>query len=230
MNKCLKFDGVNDYVDCGNAGDGDYSEMTIEAWIKMTSTIPSSWRTPLHRNDGTSVGSSVFFIGLEATSHQIVSTIGAGSGLGWTAGATGVNAQVDTWYYVVNSWDGTTARVYVNGVERKQYALSSDNFSNKPAATTRIGASGDGTGYLFKGAIDEVRIYNRALTAEEVLASYRGLYVSRTGLVGEWLFQDNVLDTSGEGNNGTLYGAVYKDVPPRIVGVQSITGINQITF
>ena len=178
----LLFDGVNDYVNLGDTANGDYDAMTVEAWIKRTSDEPSGWRTPLHRNDGTTVGSSVFFIGLEATSHHITTTIGAGaSGPTYQSGGTNIVAELDTWYHVVNSWDGTTATVYVNGVEIMDYPLTSANFkaltATKGAAVTRIGASGDSTGYLFKGNIDEVKIYSRALSPEEINASYdNGVY------------------------------------------------------
>ncbi|MEA3295898.1 MAG: LamG domain-containing protein, partial [Patescibacteria group bacterium] len=148
--------------------------ITVSAWVKRTSDTPIGWKTPLHRGPNTSVGSSMFFIGLEeGANYQIVSTIGAGSpGIGWTPGATGVTAQLDTWYYVVNSWDGIIAKVYVNGVKKTEYALASADFVTDPSAVTRIGASGDATGYLFNGSIDDVRIYNRALSAGEVEMLY----------------------------------------------------------
>ena len=191
--KALSFDGTGDYVNCGNAGSDDYNEMTISAWIKPTSFAPDRWRTPFHRNDGTSVGSSVFFIATVSGTNQIVSTIGAGSGLGWIAGATGVIAQVGEWYHILNSWDGTTARVYVNGVEKKEYSLSSTDFNNK-VAVTRIGASGDGVGYLFNGIIDEVRIYSKAYTAQEIQSQYYAginkLYAK--GAIGEQEYQEKL--------------------------------------
>ena len=167
----IGFDGTDDYVDCGDTADGNYTSMTISSWWKPTG-LTSGWTTMLHRNDGTSVGSSVFFIGLETTSQQIVATIGAGSGPGYMAGATGINAQVDTWYHVVNSWDGTTARVYVDGVEVNTYGLTSAAFSNK-VANTKLGSSGFGNGYLFTGDIDETAIWSRSLSPTEILDIYK---------------------------------------------------------
>ena len=200
----LEFDGVNDYINLGNTADGDYDAMTIEAWIKRTSDTPSGWRTPLHRNDGTSVGTSVFFIGLEATTHDITATIGAGSGPGYQAGNTNIPAALDTWYHVVNSWNGTTARVYVDGVEIMDYGLTAAAFNNK-VAVTRIGASGDGSGYLFKGEIDEVKIYSRALSPGEINASYNNkvykLYNNFTDLPdGTYNYSAYAIDMGGNTN------------------------------
>jgi hypothetical protein len=200
----LEFDGVNDYINLGDTAEGNYDAMTIEAWIKRTSNTPSGWRTPLHRNDGTSVGSSVFFIGLESGTHNIVATIGAGSGAGYMAGDTNIFTELDTWYHVVNSWDGTTARVYIDGVKKVEYGLLSTNFNNKPAVT-RIGASGNSAGYLFNGEIDEVKIYSRALSPEEINASYNnklyGLYHNFTNLAeGTYDYFAYAIDAGGNLN------------------------------
>jgi len=65
---------------------------------------------------------------------------------------------------------------------------------------------------FFDGLIDEIRIYNRALSADEVKANMRGA-VATDGLV-LWLrfdegSGDTVRDISGYGNNGTIYGATW---------------------
>lgn len=75
----------------------------------------------------------------------------------------------------------------------------------------------------FNGKMDEVRFHNYALSSTEVSNLYFNNIVPRTGLVGEWLFNEGsgttALDTSGNGNNGTITGATYTtDVPfiPRV--------------
>lgn len=146
--------------------------MTISTWFKASSFSPARWRTPLHRNDGTSIGSSVFFIGLESGTSQIVSTIGCSGGAAYMAGATGVIAQTDNGYHVVNSWDGTTARIYINGVQKGSYSFSAASYNNK-ASNTKIGSSGFGDGYLFNGDIDEVAIWNRTLSVNEIKDIYQ---------------------------------------------------------
>jgi len=74
-----------------------------------------------------------------------------------------------TWYHVVSSWDGTNVKTYVDGVEEKSYALAS--LDNK-AATTRIGSSADSEGYELNGLVDEVTIYDKALTEGEIKSLY----------------------------------------------------------
>jgi len=177
VNKALSFNGTGDYVNLGSTADGNYTSMTISAWIKRTGDTPATWSTHLHRGPTTAVGTSVFFIGTEATTHNIVSTIGAGaSGPSYLSGDTNVFTELDTWYHVLTSWDGTTARVYVDNIEKVSYALSAANFTaytaTQGSAITRIGASGNASGYLVEGEIDDVRIYDTALTVDEVSAIY----------------------------------------------------------
>ncbi len=231
------FDGTSDYIFGGNSvGDDDFEEMTIEAWIKRTSSS-TAWRTALHRNDGTTVGSSVFFIGLQSGGHNIAATIGAGSytgaGSGYLAGATTVSSVIDTWYYVVCSWDGTTGRTYVNGEEEKTYPLSAAEFSNKHAYT-RIGSSGNSTGYLFPGEIDEVKIWNRSLSAEEISASYNSsslkyLNHNFTSLVNHnYSYYAHAINTDGEeSTTATQYINVSVDLDDPISSVDGITPYTQ---
>lgn len=72
-----------------------------------------------------------------------------------------------TWYHAVCTWDGTTGRVYLNG--------SQDNSSTTPfssiadsAEAINIGRQNAGLAQYFDGAIDEVAIFSRALTAAEI--------------------------------------------------------------
>jgi hypothetical protein len=80
-------------------------------------------------------------------------------------------AQLNMWYHIVGTWDGTTRTIYVNGV-----AEGTNNTAQSRAnvgGNTAIGRPGSYTGGLyFPGVIDDVRIYNRALTAAEVTRLY----------------------------------------------------------
>jgi len=74
---------------------------------------------------------------------------------------------VNEWVHVAVTFDGTTARFYVNGSQTGQGAFS---FGSNKDASMHIGACDSNGGNPFNGAIDEVRLYNRALTAAEVQA------------------------------------------------------------
>ena len=102
------------------------------------------------------------------TSDYLTATIGANS-VGWAAGKTTTLATYGTWYYLAASWDGSVVRVYINGTYNKQYNLTSYGNLTTP---TRFGASSDGLNYQFKGSVDDVCIYSRALTSAQIQQHY----------------------------------------------------------
>ncbi len=73
---------------------------------------------------------------------------------------------LNTWVHVAGTWDGTTARVYVNGAE-----VASVPAASLPNNTLALRIGSDNTGATrFAGSVDEVAIYNRALSAAEIAA------------------------------------------------------------
>jgi hypothetical protein len=164
----LLFDGVTDYVKIDNIIVTSPSELTIGGWIMKHEVGGSSYECALHHGNGTSIGASSYWFGFQTDTNIICVTIG-GSSVGWGAGTTGIVAQFDTWYHVCASWNGSIVRVFVNGIYNKQYNLTS--YSNQITAT-RIGASGDGTGYVMSGEVGEIFIQENFLTDGEVLGIY----------------------------------------------------------
>ncbi len=76
----------------------------------------------------------------------------------------------DVWYNIIVTHTGTTTEIFVNGVSlgsATDQAINTANFD-----TNVIGAYFGGGGYYYSGSIDEVRIYNRALSAGEITSLY----------------------------------------------------------
>ena len=91
------------------------------------------------------------------------------------AGSTivfGPTAETDRWHHLVGVGDSDSARLYIDG---SLVATSTGGVSNinVPGANFRIGYENTRPSY-FNGTIDEVRIYNRALTADEIREHYHG--------------------------------------------------------
>ena len=88
----------------------------------------------------------------------------------------------------------------------------------------RIGRISDGGSYL-RGVLDEVRIYNRALSAQEIREHHQEIFSDETGLVGLWHMDegsgDTVGDSSGQANHGTRYGATWIDSGIPAVGIDT---------
>lgn len=145
------------------------SPVSITAWIYPMS--PSTNNAILDRTGGTS-RSAIYTVG-----SQLRATWGAYTG---GFGITDGNVPSDTWSFVAFTYDSPgvnqngTAKLYVNGTSVysgiQNASTYADALASKPFS---IGYSWSGsTG--FNGTIDEVKIYNRALTADEVKAEYSG--------------------------------------------------------
>ena len=104
------------------------------------------------------------------------------------------------------------AVIYYDGVSQPQTSAAWDGSVTYSGNGLAIGEQMDPSyPRHFNGLIDDVRVFGRALTADEVAALYHEdgwpIAVTRNGLVGEWLFSGNANDTSGKGNNGAVSGA-----------------------
>ena len=154
----IVYDGVDDSVTC-NLVTSDANNVTLEAWFKIT-TLP---------------GTLILYNGNSATSGY-----GFGHGICGATSTTlyvffgGLNCNVvsyagmttNVWYqavYTRTTTPSTSNILYINGISRSTNTSSNPN---APAGTTSIGDPG------YPGYISIARIYNRALTATEVLQNY----------------------------------------------------------
>ena len=101
--------------------------------------------------------------------EQFYGAVGTSSGTGDML-ATTPFVQLNQWYCVVYTNDGTTGKIYVDGVLRNSGTVTS-GFTLSNAQDLFIGRMIDATyPYWFHGTIDEIRIYNRAINSQEVSA------------------------------------------------------------
>jgi poly(3-hydroxybutyrate) depolymerase len=158
----LDFDGTDDFVSIPNEDSFDIpGVITVAAWVKIDSFTRNwqaivtkgdrAWR--LHRaNDGSSLGWAC----------SDLSRNDAGDLYG--------SAAVDDgrWHHVAGVHDGTRTRLFVDGREDAS-AGSSPNISANDYRVL-IGENAQQTGRHFHGLIDDVRIYDRALSVDELQA------------------------------------------------------------
>ena len=110
----------------------------------------------------------------------------------------------------------TTIKVYLNSVLQTTAALTFGNQNTllNTIAGTNFIINAASLQNMFIGSIDDIGIWNRALTQQEITSLYTQNYVAQipsyipsNGLVGYWPFNGNANDASGNGNNGTVNGA-----------------------
>ncbi|MEM7825107.1 MAG: LamG domain-containing protein [Candidatus Aenigmatarchaeota archaeon] len=161
----LSFDGVGDYVDCGNDNSLNFydRDSTVEAWIKYSGQQKSY--------EELIVGKTGFNTGLIAFQDKLYFTI-----YNDTLDAHSVSFTIhdfNRWYHAVGVFSRTNGMLYlfVDG-ELKD----SKNFYGNPISLStrplRIGGADLGSNYYFNGIIDEIRIYNRTLTSNEIKSEY----------------------------------------------------------
>lgn len=147
------------------------SAMTVEAWVKPASTPGSSTNYQLVTKGsyGAMTGYRFYSAGYGAAG-SLQFEVGDGSQrLTVSSGSTKLN-NFSHWYHVVATYGSGTAKVYIDGNQVGSASLSLSSIASTGGILS-IG-SGSGGGEYFDGSIDEVKIYNRALSADEVANNY----------------------------------------------------------
>jgi hypothetical protein len=195
----LSFDGVDDFIDCGNILPESY---TKEAWISIDAINQTS--NIISGSD--SFGQNAFW-----APNGVLS---AGHNGFWNAVEDSNVLSLNTWYHVVVSYDYATQtlKLYKDGI-----LIDSNN--NVPAPINgndiHIGSYNDASN-LFNGSIDEVRIWNVVRTEEQINGSKNcELQGDETGLIAYYKFNEGLdanenaafttlNDATINANNGSL--------------------------
>ncbi|MCZ7359863.1 MAG: LamG domain-containing protein [Candidatus Methanoperedens sp.] len=163
----LSFDGINDRISNSSStvlnftNNVDYS---VSAWMQTTgASYPKGdsalagrwlgfrgWMVYFPNNDGA--------VSIYADANRFQS-------------ANGVYPNDGAWHHIVGIKDGSTGYVYIDGIMKGSGSIGQSSISGL-SATFDIGTYAGGAGEIFNGKIDDVQIYNRVLSQEEIYASY----------------------------------------------------------
>ncbi|MCX8131107.1 MAG: GH-E family nuclease [Clostridia bacterium] len=166
--KAAQFDGVDDYINAGTFSESFLNGMTVSVWARFDTTAAGHSQRIIDFGQGQAsnniifaqynTGSDIYFEAFSSSESKVIAQNAIETGIfkNYVASAS----RTADGKYKVN--------LYVNGV--KQSTSITD--TSVPAAVTRtlcyIGKSNWNMDTLFKGAMDELKIYNKALTEEEV--------------------------------------------------------------
>jgi hypothetical protein len=200
----LEFDGVDDYVDLGNATALGFTsqDFTIEAWIKPSNVTRGMEIFQRHgwNNDGyrfqTGSSGDLKFYTFQSGANQVSSTADATI----TAGE---------WYHVAVVRQGASVRIFVDGVDKIGTAGSHIDPAYVASRVARIGTSY--APEAFNGTISELRIWSYARSQSDVKADMSSeLTGAEAGLIGYWRLNEGsgttAHDSTANNNTGTLYG------------------------
>ncbi|MCB9002059.1 MAG: leucine-rich repeat protein [Bacteroidales bacterium] len=184
----LDFDGIDDFVNCGVYNPTSF---TMEAWVypsvvnvdqAIVSTLSGIYGTGCELHIG-SDGIPVF-------------SISNGSWVD-TKGTDAISAQ--KWTHLAATYDGSTIKVYVNG---ELAGSTSSSVYNPSSFETFIGRRASDL-YYFKGAIDELRVWNSALSQSQIEANMYNDIENPETTDGLMLYYQFNQGTAG-GNNATI--------------------------
>ena len=187
----LQFDGVNDYIDCGNDESLDITDaITISAWVKGNPTQNSIYAVISKGHSGAGYGWVIQSV------NDVDLYFVTGNSAGYEkVNFTGFQPKDSIWHHLVavkSTIEGMFA--YKDGVllDSDATALSAIDYGS--GYTFSIGKDTFNPDRHFNGTIDEVRIYDRALTADEVRWHY-----NRGGPVASWDFDEGSGQTAFDG-------------------------------
>jgi len=218
----LEFDGTDDYIDLGNSSDLAPSNITLSLWFKASGSV-SSYNYLFIREGGlygsyclryTNNNKFSWFLGVTGNTHL--------------DGESSSTFTLTDWHHVALTYDQTNIKLYVDGIEEYSAAETraidySPNTGGYGSDNTTI-ARGPFSAPA-EGLIDEVAIFNSALSASDVTAIYNsGVPADLTSYspVGWWRMGDNdggtgttITDQGSGGNDGTLTnGPTFSRIVP----------------
>ena len=188
------FNGSSDYIQLNDAF--SYTNHTIAAWVYI---------------DETPASTEIFFDNRDANDDGIIFLINTTENIRYSVNTTDLSTDtlpINEWVYVVGTYDGTTAKIYLDGSLNDSTAIST---TIDVATNLVIGAETDFTNN-FNGNLANVAIWNRALSSDEINSvmwkPVQALTATESNGLQAWYSLDDidgtsVPDSSGNGNNGT---------------------------
>ena len=213
----LKFDGTDERVACGSAvALQNLTAKSVVLWFKSTGFTGIAQYL---YDSGYWIANYGTRISISASANNVSVTLRkVGDIQSYTIPFT-----PDQWNSVAYTWDGTTIKYYLNGVYQEGH---DDAFSGALACTSNLffGSRNNGSQYFYVGGIDEIAIFNRALSQIEITKLFGGGTPQTcgntkkiSGLVGFWRCGDDAIfptipDVSGNGNNGAMINMEAEDI------------------
>jgi hypothetical protein len=156
----LSFNGTSNYVNCGS-GASNYDNITVSAWMQ------TSTNGVLVSNRYNSGGYGTWYT-LSSSNIEI----GDNSQGGYKSLTFNTPTLDGLWHHIVYTKDGVNHAIYVDGSLDQGFNSNADISWSQPLYIGKRWNKTSGIGW-FAGIIDDVRIYNRALTADEVASLYQ---------------------------------------------------------
>ena len=171
--RAYQFDGIDDYIDCGQPPSLDFTgPFTIAAWINPLDLegYGSKYRTIVGKWKDWNPGDVDLRQYTFGFGHGGYVHLGIGAGGPWDAVMSAEPLTTGVWTHIAGVYDGSSLKVYINGVEQGSKSTSLAMVS-QPVPVQLGAANCGGWGQeFFQGKMSDVRMYNRALASNEIWA------------------------------------------------------------
>jgi hypothetical protein len=221
----LSFDSSS-YVSVNDTGSLRGGQLTMCIYYKTSSTVIQALFTKNKISDASAFqyGGSInhtYFNPLRTyaitTAHNGACQVGQGYS---TMGPASGYVPVNIWQQMVFTYDGVTQKLYVNGILVNSSVINKGNIQNCAGGNLLFGINALTGPAWFVGQMDEISVYNRALSQAEITTRRNTILniANENGLVAYYRFEEGkgtvTNDLSGNGNHGTLVGCKWStDVP-----------------
>jgi hypothetical protein len=218
-NSSYYLNGQTDYIAVPSVSSLLPNRLTMSVWVK----IPSIY------TGNNQVGRIIrtrfygYILWFDSSNGSIIHTLHHNSSATTTTN-TPSNINDNQWHQIIGTFDGTNNKLYLDGqLISTDVTTTLSNLYYVPDGPVVFGRDGNNPSSetaLYQGWIDDIGIWNRALTQQEITTMYNSVEVPTysdtcnnvsgsltQGLVGYWPFCGNANDDSGHGNNGTVNGA-----------------------
>jgi len=235
-NKAYSYDGVNDFIEVQNNSSLNPTYYTISAWVN-----PSGFY--LNNQDdanyivgkGNDYNQGNFSLLYKSLNRKAYGAIGVFNFVNSTS-----SINTGNWYNLISTWDGTTLKIYFNGILENTSVFNSINVgSSNESLFFGTMATNQTWPYWLNGKIDDIGIWNRALTQQEITNLYTAQFIPPVSAC-EWksidaghqfslaIKGDNTLWTWGDDTFGQLGrdNSVINSIPGQ---VSSSLGWSEVT-
>jgi len=174
----MGFDGTSAKVDVPYSADISTPVFSIECWVQMA-TETGAYQSPITLRNGASSGANIYSGFIFYATPANIWSFWTGNGSAWQT-LNGPAISTGQWTHLAGTFDGTTKNFYVNGV-----LVGSVATTYLPTVTLPLrigsGASETAGNYWFNGDVDEVALYNTAMSPSLITYHYLlGLYGTNT--------------------------------------------------